>query len=380
MGFRDGDAMRNLRVGLCAILFGTILVAGRAIADENAVVAARAAIPPKLDGVLDDACWRTASVVRPFAIAGVPKPPARPQPPTNSMQAMVCFDDEALYFAVVCGAPDPTRIKSDSKADGNDVWSYDCVQIFIGPVLDAYQFTLNSAGDRKARLGSVAATGAVRSKDWQGEWSAMTKVGAKEWTAEVRIPFAVLDMKTPAKGTRVELKLGRLDRTAEAAESVTWPGGMEYGATGGSGQLFFGTPNLIGNPDFLQGLGAVWLADPDADKTFSRERDIGENVIHVKAAGQTAMLTQTISVEKHKSYKFSVRAKGTSDISFRLLCGGKTSTLRTQPTLDYREYTLKVDTGEAEKIQLSWGTDSITKAGDAYVTGLQLVPSSRAPR
>ena len=64
--------------------------------------------PPQLDGVLDDAVWKTAPLHEGFR----QREPDEGKPASQRTTFQVAYDDEAVYFAVVCYDNEPDKIVS----------------------------------------------------------------------------------------------------------------------------------------------------------------------------------------------------------------------------------------------------------------------------
>jgi len=140
--------------------------------------AARAEAPPKIDGVFDDECWKSARVIR---------IPGRKDKRADTTARIAC-DDAAVYFAVTCNEPAMDKILARFTKHDELVYSDDSIELFIDPQNDlrrSYHFMLNSLGAKAEERG--------RRWDWDGPWEAAVRRFADRWTAEVAIPFIALD-------------------------------------------------------------------------------------------------------------------------------------------------------------------------------------------
>jgi len=178
----------------------------------------RAAVMPKVDGVLDDECWKAAPIITDFGSIHIGQGPARKQ----AFMRMV-YDDDAVYLAVQAIEPDIKKLKVITGRDSS-VFSGDCIEIYLRPDLSKltrYQLVTNAAGERW----DAWITGQARSDKpdlyWGAEakWHAAGQVGKEEWTVEVRLPHA--DFGLPHKpGDAFGINLVRL----------TWSTGKEFSA------------------------------------------------------------------------------------------------------------------------------------------------------
>ena len=74
------------------------------------LTAVRTKIAPKLDGRLDDACWKQAAKATGFTRYGYSIAPNIPHP--EQTIGRVCFDDENLYISMECQVGDVKRLKA----------------------------------------------------------------------------------------------------------------------------------------------------------------------------------------------------------------------------------------------------------------------------
>jgi len=204
------------------------------------VVAPKTDSPPVIDGRLTDPCWKTAAritgLTRPLSFQKAPKP----------ITARVCFDDAALYFGITCSEPHPERLRARVRRDGRDVWTDDCIEVFLRPtndVLDVDQFIVNTVGAKQTvRRRTTGPSGDRPSTDWQ----AGVRAREKAWTAELRIPFTEIGLRNrPHPGRLVELKIGREDYTTRKVALSVWPPGAPYAGAERYGLLFLGNPNRL---------------------------------------------------------------------------------------------------------------------------------------
>ena len=146
--------------------------------------------PPKLDGVLDDACWKDAGRITDFITHLKPMAVEIERPTT----VLASADRDALYLAFECMEPTAAKDPIIAKGTGRDgnIWHDDIVEIFLDTNLDQqsyYQVAFNSRGtlfDQDFGLPGLPG------ESWNGPIEAAAKVGKDRWTAEVRIGFVGL--------------------------------------------------------------------------------------------------------------------------------------------------------------------------------------------
>ena len=165
---------------------------------------APAGAAPRVDGRLDDACWKTAARTKPFAtIKG-----GRPRKTTR---ARVTYDAEALYVAFECDDPDiASRKPVPSPRDGLAMWRDELVEVFVDtdPSDEVYHhFVLSLTGakwDCRAVFQHDTIGSARFLRDdvasWDAPWAGVTARTKTGWTAEIAVPWRVMseDLGDPA--------------------------------------------------------------------------------------------------------------------------------------------------------------------------------------
>jgi Carbohydrate family 9 binding domain-like len=144
---------------------------------------------PKIDGKLDDACWKQAQWQNSFTVLDKPKVKASPQ-----TRFKVVHDNSFLYIAVELDEPTMNKLKAKITMRDGRVWVDDCLEIFIDANRDKasyHHFVINSTGtvyDSERRQG-----GHVGTSKWNsaGIKTATSKQN-NSWTLEVAIPFVDL--------------------------------------------------------------------------------------------------------------------------------------------------------------------------------------------
>ena len=117
-----------------------------AAAFPSTVASPAAGAGPLLDGnVLDDPAWADA----PASTGFVQSQPDEGQPATERTEVRVLFDDDTIYFGIVCYDRDPSGIViSDSRRDSS-LNNSDSIQIILDTFRDeqsAFLFGTSPAG------------------------------------------------------------------------------------------------------------------------------------------------------------------------------------------------------------------------------------------
>lgn len=156
-----------------------------------------AAVPPKIDGVLDDEVWKGAQVVTEFTSAWLEGD--RRKPPTG-IKARLLWDREYLYFSAEMEDWD---VFANVKEQDANIWTCDVFELFFKPSKDKpgyYEFEVNAAnGKLDMFLPSRGAGGYARHKsEIEFHIDSAVKVNGtlnnwsdkdKGWVVEARMPW-----------------------------------------------------------------------------------------------------------------------------------------------------------------------------------------------
>ncbi|NCO39651.1 MAG: hypothetical protein AUJ96_29450 [Armatimonadetes bacterium CG2_30_66_41] len=169
---------------------------------------------PTIDGRVDDAAWTATKPLPPFVALA-----SRPEKLAAATQAWVTYDDKALYLAVRCVEPNPQKLSLAGEKHDDPVWQGDDVEVLLsvpGKATPFYHFMLNPAG--------VAWDGVHHDEtadlSYAPVWQHAVQTGAKEWDAELAIPWAALSMSSPTPGTKVRANLCR--QRMQGSELSAW--------------------------------------------------------------------------------------------------------------------------------------------------------------
>jgi len=158
---------------------------------KDTVVATRTRVAPKIDGLLDDECWKDATRLTSFRVGNQPGQGLLPEQQT---EVLVTSDKQALYFAFICRESDVTKIAAHQTQYDGSFDLDDCVDIGLDTFCDktrSYVFVVNPLGTRNdSRWGD---------ERWNAKWQAAAKIGKDRWTVEIAIPFSILTMPKGAK-------------------------------------------------------------------------------------------------------------------------------------------------------------------------------------
>jgi len=204
-------------------LFGVValllLVAARAYAQNTDIVIARATVPPKIDGVLDDEVW---SQVTPLpANDWVSYSPVRgdKMPDVYRTEARVAYDDRNIYFAFHCFDDEPGKIRTNvSRRDSafNDDWiamSLDSA----GTGQSAYHLFSNPSG---SQMDAINTSASGEQFDADVVWYSAGQTTSDGYVVEIRIPLQTLRF---TGGNSVRMNLVFFRKISRIGVSYSWP-------------------------------------------------------------------------------------------------------------------------------------------------------------
>jgi hypothetical protein len=174
----------------CAWPTGVALAAG--VGDATGAPVARASrcdAAIRIDGVLDEPCWATASPLTSFT----QRLPAEGAPASQATEVRVLFDAENLYIGADLLDSDPGKIIALEMKEDGALKNDDLFGILLDTFHDrrnAFYFEVNPNGARADAL--LYDEGRVQSWDWDGVWEVQGRIGGRGWTVEMQIPFKTL--------------------------------------------------------------------------------------------------------------------------------------------------------------------------------------------
>lgn len=171
--------------------------------------------PPKLDGTLDDDIWQTAPLHEGFR----QRDPDEGEPVSQRTTFQVAYDDEAVYFAVMCYDTEPDKIVS-RLVRRDDYVDADKVQIILDPHYNrqrGFSFTIYPSG---SIIDGITTGGGYRdwSSTWDGVWEAKTRIHENGWAVECKIPFYMFRFSPKDEytwGLQVEREISRRKERAQ---------------------------------------------------------------------------------------------------------------------------------------------------------------------
>jgi Domain of unknown function (DUF5916)/Carbohydrate family 9 binding domain-like len=162
---------------------------------DRRLPAVRATGPIVVDGVIEESAWTDAPVATGF----LQSEPHEGEPASEETEARVLYDDEHLYIGAFIHEADAHEIlvaelKKDFDIQGSDV--FEVVLDTFHDERNGYLFAVNAMGARWDA--QMVNEGRDVNGNWDGVWSAQTRIVRGGWTVEIAIPFRTL--RFPAAG------------------------------------------------------------------------------------------------------------------------------------------------------------------------------------
>ena len=167
-----------------------------------------------LDGRLDEPEWKLASPVGDF----FQRVPTNGMPSGERTEVRVLYDDDNLYFGVMCYDSQPARIVVKELKRDFDLNGTDMIQLVIDSLHDGlggYSLSVNPAGARRDNHLGLNGGGV----NWDAVWDVGTRRTEEGWIAEYQVPFKSLRFSNaPSQewGLQVSRRILRLN------EESTW--------------------------------------------------------------------------------------------------------------------------------------------------------------
>ncbi|MCS6860482.1 MAG: hypothetical protein NZT92_09205 [Abditibacteriales bacterium] len=170
--------------------------------------------PPVIDGKLDDALYQQLKPLETF----VPNAASgRTQPEAQTM-AWVTYDDRFLYVAFRCEEPQPERMQVVGQAKDDPIWQGDVVEVLISKGESPKPYVHFILNPKNVQWDGVSAD-ENDDASFNAHWQSAVVMGAREWTAEMAIPWAALG-GVPQPGERRRANLCR--QRGAGHEWSTW--------------------------------------------------------------------------------------------------------------------------------------------------------------
>lgn len=193
--------VRASRKGAAVLLVLVSCLSGLAGQERSKTLSiGRVGTPPRIDGVIDDACWRE----RESASGFFQHDPINGAKASEETFVWAAYDGEYVYFAFLMKDSRPDRIWAE-LTPRNEFENNDSIKLILDTYNDrrtSVSFSLNPKGVQKNSVETIWKSGAVKREDG--------------WSAEMAIPFKSLRFSATESqvwGMNVERYIPRLNET-----------------------------------------------------------------------------------------------------------------------------------------------------------------------
>ena len=178
--------MKNLLFLL--LLFAGTFVKAQNPSKQKELGAVRTTQTPKIDGILDDACWVDVPVATDFF--EIRPVPGRVEGKNKRTEMKVIYNDVAIYvYARMYDNPDSVSHELVSR---DNIGNADFISIILDPFYDKMNgngFFVTAAGVQfDAKYSQVG----DEDPNWNAVWESAVKIDEKGWTCEMKIPYSAL--------------------------------------------------------------------------------------------------------------------------------------------------------------------------------------------
>ncbi|MGI8873086.1 MAG: DUF5916 domain-containing protein [Egibacteraceae bacterium] len=153
------------------------------------VRATRVAVPPRVDGVLDDDVYAAVTPISGF----IQQDPVEGVPATEQTLVWLLFDEDTLYISARCRDSQPSRVvANDMRRDGRNVGHNDNLSVSLDTFHDrrnGYEFLVNAIG---GAWDTQVTDERDANRDWNTVWRARSGRDDQGWMVEMAIPFRSL--------------------------------------------------------------------------------------------------------------------------------------------------------------------------------------------
>ncbi|MCX3264474.1 DUF5916 domain-containing protein [Pedobacter agri] len=157
-------------------------------AKQKELQAVRTIKTPKIDGVLDDACWINVPIATDFF--EIRPVPGRVEKKDRRTEMKVLYDDVAIY--VYARMYDDKDSVSHELVSRDNIGNADFISIIVDPFYDKMNgngFFVTAAGVQfDAKYSQVG----DEDPNWNAVWESAVKIDDLGWTCEMKIPYSAL--------------------------------------------------------------------------------------------------------------------------------------------------------------------------------------------
>ena len=187
---------------------------------------------PTIDGDGGEPVWEAVGWQSGFTRLGHPE-----QPAAVNTRFKAVHDGRCLYVLTEAVEPQPEslRMRSLNRRDDPMLWKDDNIEVHLDPGGTAagyYQFIVNWKGtvfDARGEDDNRGQDTFALNMEWNADVTAAARVDGGAWHAELRIPFAALDLRPDLSAAGWGLNVCRSRYVGKAAHTTWAPLGGEHG-------------------------------------------------------------------------------------------------------------------------------------------------------
>jgi len=171
---------------------------------------------PAIDGGLDDAAWKTATSLGPFAAIV-----EAPEYDLTEKRAYVTYDERNLYVAFRCAEPDVKKKCPSFRRFDDGAWreDWDDVSVILAPEQDHNAWRLFGAG-ADGRHKDMHPGG--KNANWKPDYRSAVHFAEDEWSVEMAIPWKALGRTAPKPGEKLAANVAHMRLRWGERQYSTW--------------------------------------------------------------------------------------------------------------------------------------------------------------
>ncbi|MCM8768642.1 MAG: hypothetical protein NC911_03030, partial [Candidatus Omnitrophica bacterium] len=238
--------MRKIAPILLIVLVSSVSCFSQVIPWARQAPAVKVGMPPKIDGNLDDECWKNAG-----AITGFRTPLNKGfTPAPDDTEVKICYDQHYLYFAWRVFEAKPEEMVVDKNIREREIFEKenDYIQIYLDPRRDQhtyYRIAITPAGCVADAYGDKTEGGwdfstefEIDSSSWNCQPVVSTGSFSSGWIVEMALPFSNLLLDEKSVSSEWGIRLDRYQARTKQLSTFTPHPGEDWGNTYGG---IFGT-------------------------------------------------------------------------------------------------------------------------------------------
>lgn len=168
---------------LVGLVFSSLLTSAQSDKERPVIRANRIALPPNIDGIIDEAVWQQSETATGFKQTD----PVYGSPSSFNTKVHIVYDDKAIYVAAIMYDSHPDSIKKELAVRDSDGKNADYFYIGFDTwnnKQDAYAFGVSASGIQLEKR--------IVDETYDAVWESAVKINNEGWVAEFRIPYSAL--------------------------------------------------------------------------------------------------------------------------------------------------------------------------------------------